>query len=227
MRVQSLGWKKPVKEGMATHSSILVWRTPWTEEPIRVQSLGSQSRTWLKWQHAQTKRSFVVHCSVAQSCLTLCNPVDCSTPGFPVLHHPPELAQTHVHWVGDAIHSSCPSWSPSPPAFRRRASRRSYSNANVWVRVFQRNRSNRTYIDRWERKDEWGNLLWELALMVMEPRKSQDLPSAVEDSQWKNWERTDSVIQYKSIPEKWVSNYVSLNLSPKTWGPRVPTGVWR
>ena len=36
-------------------------------------------------------------CSVAQSCLTLCDPMDCSMPGFPVLHHLPELAQTHVH----------------------------------------------------------------------------------------------------------------------------------
>ena len=47
-------------------------------------------------------------CSVALSCLTLCDPMDCSTPGFPVLHHLPELAQTHVHWVGDAIQPSCP-----------------------------------------------------------------------------------------------------------------------
>ena len=38
-------------------------------------------------------------CSVAQSCLTLCDPVDCSTSGFPVHHQLPELAQTHVHWV--------------------------------------------------------------------------------------------------------------------------------
>ena len=41
---------------------------------------------------------------VAQSCPTLCDPMDCSMPGFPVHHQLPELAQTHVHWVGDAIH---------------------------------------------------------------------------------------------------------------------------
>ena len=41
--------------------------------------------------------------SAAQSCLTLCDPMDCSTPGFPTLHHLQELAQTHVHWVSDAI----------------------------------------------------------------------------------------------------------------------------
>ena len=56
-------------------------------------------------------------CSVAQLCLTLCHPVDCSTPGFPVLHYLPEFTQTHVHWVGDAIQPSHTLLSPSPPAF--------------------------------------------------------------------------------------------------------------
>ena len=55
--------------------------------------------------------------SVAQSCLTLRDPMDCSTPGFPVLHHLPEFTQTHVHQVGDAIQPSHPLSSPSPPAF--------------------------------------------------------------------------------------------------------------
>ena len=44
--------------------------------------------------------------SVVQSCLALCDPMDCSTPGLPVYHQLPEFTQTHVHWVGDAI-SSC------------------------------------------------------------------------------------------------------------------------
>ena len=56
-------------------------------------------------------------CSVAQFCLTLCDPMDCSMPGFPVLHHLPELAQTYVHRVSDAIPPSHPLLSPSPPAF--------------------------------------------------------------------------------------------------------------
>ena len=55
--------------------------------------------------------------SVTQSCLILCNPVDCSTPGFPVLHHLLESAQTHVHRVGDAVLPSHPLLYPSPPAF--------------------------------------------------------------------------------------------------------------
>ena len=55
--------------------------------------------------------------SVAQSCLTLCNPMDCSTPGLPVHHQLPVLTQTHVHWLGNAIQPSYPLSSPSPPIF--------------------------------------------------------------------------------------------------------------
>ena len=51
-------------------------------------------------------------CEVAKLCTTLCDPMDCSTPSFPVLHYLPELAQTPVHWVGDAIQPSHPLSSP-------------------------------------------------------------------------------------------------------------------
>ena len=54
--------------------------------------------------------------SVAQSCLTLCDPMKHSTPGLPVHHQLPESTQTHVHRVGDAIQPSHPLSSPSPPA---------------------------------------------------------------------------------------------------------------
>ena len=54
---------------------------------------------------------------VAQSCLTLCDPMDCSTSGLPVHHQLPEFTQTHVHCVRDAIQQSHPLSSPSPPAF--------------------------------------------------------------------------------------------------------------
>ena len=56
--------------------------------------------------------------SVTQSCPALCDPMDHSTPGFPVLHYLPEFVQTHVHRVGDAIQWSHPLSSPSPPAFK-------------------------------------------------------------------------------------------------------------
>ena len=62
-------------------------------------------------------KHFLVHCSVAKSCPTLCNPMDYSMLGFPVLHYLPEFAQTHVHRVGDAIQPSHPLSSPSPLAF--------------------------------------------------------------------------------------------------------------
>ena len=54
--------------------------------------------------------------SVAQSCLTLCDPMNCSTPGLPVHHQLPEFTQTHVLRVSDAIQPSHPLSSPSPPA---------------------------------------------------------------------------------------------------------------
>ena len=55
--------------------------------------------------------------SVAQSCPTLCSPIDCSTPGFSVHHQLPEFTQTRVHWVSDTIKPCHPLSSPSSPAF--------------------------------------------------------------------------------------------------------------
>ena len=52
-------------------------------------------------------------CSVAKSCPTLCNPMNCSMPGFPVLHYLPESAQIHVHWISDSIQPSHLLSSPS------------------------------------------------------------------------------------------------------------------
>ena len=60
---------------------------------------------------------FFFCCLVTKSCPTLCHPMDCSTPGFSVLHYLPKFVQTHVHWVSDAIQPSHPLLSPSPPAF--------------------------------------------------------------------------------------------------------------
>ena len=57
-----------------------------------------------------------INCSVPQSCPTLCDPMNHSTPGLPVHHQLPEITQTHVYRVGDAIQPSHPLSSPSPPA---------------------------------------------------------------------------------------------------------------
>ena len=85
------------------------------------------SNTWiLIWKchdlSSSIKLNIAIHnwfhrfccCSVAQSCPTLSNPIYYSMPGFPVLHHLLEFAQTHVHWVGDAIQPSHPLSFPSP-----------------------------------------------------------------------------------------------------------------
>ena len=77
-----------------------------------------------------------VHSSV-QLCPTLCDPIDCSTPGFPVYHQFLELAQTHAHWVGDAIQPSHPLSSPSPHAFNL-SSIRVFSNESVFSSGGQR-----------------------------------------------------------------------------------------
>ena len=62
------------------------------------------------------KHASVQFSSVAQLCPTLCNPMNCSTPGLPVHHQLPEFTQTHIHRVSDAIQPSHPLSSPSPPA---------------------------------------------------------------------------------------------------------------
>ena len=64
-----------------------------------------------------TRQTLTTLSSVIQLCPALCDPMDCSMPGLPVHHQLLELAQMHVHWVGDAIQPSHPLSSPSRPAF--------------------------------------------------------------------------------------------------------------
>ena len=83
---------------------------------------GIKHWTFLHWQVeslplAPSSVSSVQTSSVTQSCLTLGNPMDYSTPGFPVHYQLPGLTQTHVHRVGHAIQPSDPLLSPSPPTF--------------------------------------------------------------------------------------------------------------
>ena len=82
-------------------------RCPLTDEWIR--------KLW----YIYTVEYSVQFSSVAQSCLTLCDPMNHSTPGLPVHHQLPDFAQTHVHRVSDAIQPSHPVSSPSPPAPNR------------------------------------------------------------------------------------------------------------
>ena len=72
--------------------------------------------------------------SVTQSCLTLCDPMNRSTPGLPVHHQLPEFTQTHVHRVGDAIQPSHPLSSPSPPALNPSSIRVFYNESTLPIR---------------------------------------------------------------------------------------------
>ena len=77
----------------------------------------SKTEIWEGIKDRKTKAASVQFSSVAQSCPTLCDPMNHSTPGLPVHHHLPDFTQTHVHRVGDAIQPSHPLTSPSPPTF--------------------------------------------------------------------------------------------------------------
>ena len=107
--VWSLGWEDPLEKGKSTPSIILAWRIPWS-------IAHGTSQTQLSDFHFHFTLSKLCCCSVAQSCLTFCKPMDCSMPGFLVLQHLVNLPQTHVHLVGDAIQPSRPVSSLSLPA---------------------------------------------------------------------------------------------------------------
>ena len=78
----------------------------------------AMKETWFQFLDREDplEEDMVQFSSVAQSCLTLCDPMNCSTPGLPVHHQLPEFTQTHVHRVSDAIQPSHPLSPPSPPA---------------------------------------------------------------------------------------------------------------
>ena len=80
----------------------------------RITTVNSQKGSLTRRAAIQSSFQFS---SVIQLCPTLCDPIDCSTPGLPVHHQLPEFIQTHVHWVGDAIEPSHPLSSPSHPTF--------------------------------------------------------------------------------------------------------------
>jgi len=90
------------------------------EKPICFSfHLGSETDTQISYVLQENMVSLnscfcLCSCLVAQSCPTLCDPMDCSMSGFPVLHHLPEVTQTHVHWVDDAIQLSHPVSLPFP-----------------------------------------------------------------------------------------------------------------
>ena len=89
-----------------------------TELIFLLYRLGSRDSTWLaRRPHSYLSGSVQFSSVQLISCVWLCYPMDCSTPGLPVHHQLPEFTQTHVRWVGDAIQPSHPPLSHSPPAF--------------------------------------------------------------------------------------------------------------
>jgi len=84
---------------------------------VSLMSPALAGRFWASDSPGKPKTLCFSFSSVAQSCLTLCNPMDCSTPGFPVHNQLLEFAQPCAHWAGDATQPSNPLSSPSPPAF--------------------------------------------------------------------------------------------------------------
>ena len=76
----------------------------------------TKGRKYIILQYLCVQVTFFNCSSVTQSCTILCNPMDCSTPGFPVLRYLQEFVQTHVHWVNDAVQPSQLLLPPSPPA---------------------------------------------------------------------------------------------------------------
>ena len=116
-------WRSPGgRHTQPTHT----WRIPWTKEPGRLQSIASQrvGQDWSNFAcplwiittyiYTTTKRTSWCCYPVTKWWLTLCNPMECSTPGYHILHYLPEFPQTHVHWVSDAIQPFHPLLPPSP-----------------------------------------------------------------------------------------------------------------
>ena len=93
----------------------------------------SLSHIVIHFDYRHSSRYISQFSSVAQSCLTLCDPMDCSIPGFPVHHQHPELAQTCVYWVSDAIQPSHSLLSPSPPTFNLSQ----HHSLFQWVSLYQ------------------------------------------------------------------------------------------
>ena len=101
------------QESASTGNISLVMSTmlhPGSPETLSWSDLGD-------WQINQKANLVICSCcSVTHSCPTLCNPMNCSMSVFPVFHHTPELAQTHIYWVSNATQPSHPLSSPISPA---------------------------------------------------------------------------------------------------------------
>ena len=102
--------------GFSVHGIFQARILEWVAISFYKGSSWPRVRIWVSWISNRILSHWATCCcSTDKLCLTLCDPMDCSTPGFHVLHCLPEFAQTHVHWVGDAIQPFHPPLPPSPP----------------------------------------------------------------------------------------------------------------
>ena len=105
-------------DGTGAQSWDRYYEVLWQEMRKRLKKEQQRCQFWFWYDCATNAKPKAIYLSVqfssvAQSCPTLWDPMDCSTPGFPGHHQLPELSQTHVHWVGNAIQPSHPLLSPS------------------------------------------------------------------------------------------------------------------
>ena len=114
IQLWSLSWEDPLEEGMATHSNSLTWKILMVKRRLVGYSpWGPKESDMTEWLNTHMSVQFS---SVAQSCPTLCDPMNHSMPGLPVHHQLLEFTQTHGHRVSDAIQPSHPLLSLFPPA---------------------------------------------------------------------------------------------------------------
>ena len=115
-------WQRRLKVKLHVYKS----RNPWSRQKLAEAVKDFSPRPVVCWKCAPANtlvlcfwfpEPYCCCCSVTQLCPTLCDPMDSSTSDFPVHHQLPEIDQTHMHRVGDAIQISHPLSSPSPPAF--------------------------------------------------------------------------------------------------------------
>ena len=118
----SLKWRWRVTSPRSVYSDLLClfWRNPGSPHGYQMVISPSQLQSHPLWEKSSNSRSrapYPIACSIAKLCPTFCDPIDCSTPDFPVFHYLLEIAHIHVHWVSDAIQPSHPLSSLFPPAF--------------------------------------------------------------------------------------------------------------
>ena len=104
-----LQWIFFLDQGTTIHKVVQVKSLQWPSVPLCLPNCPSPLSYYVIFSSVQFS-------SVAQLCPTLCNPMNCSTPGLPVHHQLPEFTQIHVHWVVDVIQPSHPLLSPFPPS---------------------------------------------------------------------------------------------------------------